>query len=385
LSRFTRIALVCLIAVCAAAPAAQAAQAKAPKGAAFYKPPKSIAKLEHGDLIWARKIKSPLKAAARTHLLLYRSTSIRGKAIGVSGTLMVPKGKTPKGGWPVLSWAHGTTGIADRCAPSLDPGAYVGYIEPQVTAWLKAGYAIAGTDYEGLGTPGVHPYVIGRSEGRGVIDIVRAARHLDAKIGRRYAIAGHSQGGHAALWAAGIGPKWAPELRLRGVAAFAPASNLGVLSRSLSALTTPSPLSGLAALVLRGADAAYPSIDARRIASDAALELYPQTLTGCIGDVVGAYGGLAPAALIRPGADLRTLNRVIDAQNPDLSIKAPIFIAQGDADGTVPPFLTEQLRGQLRARKENRLTYVSYPGVGHADVVGAADERTREFLKARLR
>ncbi len=69
-----------------------------------------------------------------------------------------PRGKPPKHGWPVVSWAHGTTGIADACAPSRDPkGPYTFYAAKQFGAWLKAGYAVANTDYEGLGTPGVHP------------------------------------------------------------------------------------------------------------------------------------------------------------------------------------------------------------------------------------
>ena len=130
-----------------------------------------------------------------------------------------------------MSWAHGTTGIADVCAPSRNPkGPYTFYAAKQFGAWLKAGYAVANTDYEGLGTPGIHPYLVGRSEGRGVVDIVRAARQLDGRLSRRYVIAGHSQGGHAALFAAALAPHWAPDLRLRGVAAFAPASHLGLLS-----------------------------------------------------------------------------------------------------------------------------------------------------------
>ena len=194
---------------------------------------------------------------------------------------MLPRGKPPKGGWPVVSWAHGTSGIADSCAPSRDPkGPYTFYAATQFSAWLKAGYAIANTDYEGLGTPGVHPYLVGRSEGRGVVDIVRASRQLDGRLARRYVIAGHSQGGHAALFAAGLGPKWAPELRLRGVAAYAPASHLGLLSRALPGFTTPSGLSGLAAMVLRGVSSVYPRSSRTRSPRIKALALFPQGRQG---------------------------------------------------------------------------------------------------------
>ena len=387
MARPTRIGLLCLVALVAAAPAAEAKVPKAPAGLKLYKPPKNLKAYKHGDLVWARKVASPLKQASRTWTLLYRSTSVRGKAIGVSGFVMLPKGKAPKGGWPVVSWAHGTSGIADSCAPSRNPkGPYTFYAATQFGAWLKAGYAIANTDYEGLGTPGVHPYLVGKSAGRGVVDIVRASRQLDGRLAKRYLIAGHSQGGHAALFAAAIGPKWAPELRLRGVAAYAPASHLGLLSRALPGFTTPSGLSGLAAMVLRGVSSVYPSIKANEIASDAALALYPQVDKICLGELNGpsVFGSLAPSELVKPGVDLEPLSKILDAQNPDLKIKAPILMAQGLSDTTVLPFMSNQLDTELRARK-NKVQYLTYPDVSHVGVVGAADLPTRKFFSARLK
>ena len=383
-----RLALVCLAALVVAAPAAAAKVPKAPPGLKLYKPPADLTAYEHGDLIWARKVENPLPQASRTWTLLYRSTSLRGKAIGVSGLVMLPKGKPPKQGWPVVSWAHGTSGIADSCAPSRDPsGPYTAYLAPQLRAWLRAGYAIANTDYEGLGTPGAHPYLVGRSEGRGVVDIVHASRQLDGRLARRYLIAGHSQGGHAALFAAALAPKWAPELRLRGVAAYAPASHLDLLSRALSNFTSPSGLSGLAALVLRGISSVYPQIEPSQIASDRALALFPQVDKLCVGplNASSAFGGIAPADLVRPGADLEPLNRRLAQQNPNLKIGVPVLLAQGLSDTTVFPFLTNQLDGELRARRSNRVRYLTYPDVEHVGIVGAADAATRRFFKARLK
>ncbi|HEY5724378.1 MAG TPA: lipase family protein [Methylomirabilota bacterium] len=386
MSRPVRIALLCVIALVAAAPA-EAKVPQAPSGLKLYKPPKNLKSYTHGDLIWARKTANPLKQAGRTWVLLYRSTSVKGKAIGVSGFVMLPKGKPPKHGWPVVSWAHGTSGIADSCAPSRDPkGPYTFYAAPQFGAWLKAGYAIANTDYEGLGTPGVHPYLVGRSAGRGVVDIVRASRQLDGRLSKRYVIAGHSQGGHAALFAAAIGPKWAPELRLRGVAAYAPASHLGLLSRALPGFTTPSGLSGLAAMVLRGVSSVYPSIKPSAIASDKALALYPQVDKLCLGELNGAssFGGLAPAELVQPGVDLEPLSKILDAQNPNLKIAAPVLLAQGLSDTTVLPFMTNQLDTELVAGK-NKVKYLTYEGISHVAIVGAADQPTRKFFAARLK
>jgi len=384
--RSVRVALLCLLALVVAAPA-MAKAPKAPSGLKLYKPPKNLKSYKHGDLIWARKTANPLKQAGRTWTLLYRSTSVTGKPVGVSGFVMLPKGKPPKHGWPVVSWAHGTSGIADSCAPSRDPkGPYTFYAATQFSAWLKAGYAIANTDYEGLGTPGVHPYLVGKSEGRGVVDIVRASRQLDGRLAKRYVIAGHSQGGQAALFAAAIGPKWAPELRLRGVAAYAPASHLDLIANVLPSFTSPGGLSGLAAMVLHGVSTVYPSIKPAEIASDKALALFPEIDKVCLGPLndPSRYGGLSGSELVREGADLGPLIEILKAQNPNLKIDAPVLLAQGLSDTTVFPFMTNQLDGELKGRK-NKVQYLTYPDVSHVGIVGAADLPTRKFFAKRLK
>jgi pimeloyl-ACP methyl ester carboxylesterase len=385
-ARLVFVALaVCALAVPASASAA--APPRAPAGLAFYSPPKRLLSGPHGSVIWARAIRSPLTSAGRAYLVLYRSTGVDGKPVGVSGTVEVPKGRAPRAGWPVVSWAHGTTGIADACAPSRSPSsASNSYAFSEFNAWLKRGYALARTDYEGLGTPGIHPYLIGRSEGRGVVDIVRAARLLNPGVGRRWIIAGHSQGGHAALFAAALGPSWAPELTLRGVAAFAPASHVGTQARAIGALTAPSPISGLAALILEGAATADPAIKPAQLFSDRAVALRPLIQRECIGALISAteFGALGPAQLVRPGADLSRLLRVLDAQNPALRIRVPVLILQGLADTTVFPVFTNQLTQELRA-KGDALSYRTYPGVSHVTVLANGASGATSFFAARLR
>src|SRR3954467_4876124 len=214
----------------AIAPSAHAAGDKvppAPAGDAFYPPPSKLPS-GHGKAVWQRKLTGPavLKSAKSNTLLLYTSTGIHGKSVAVSGDVAIPKGKAPKGGWPVVTWAHGTVGIADACAPSRI-GTQKNYDSPLLNSWLKAGYAVVRTDYEGLGTPGPHPYLIGDSEGRSTLDMVKAARKLNPGIGKNAVIAGHSQGGQAALFAASLAKRVAPELKLKGTVAFAPVSHLG--------------------------------------------------------------------------------------------------------------------------------------------------------------
>lgn len=364
---------------------------KGPNGLAFYKPPKKTPK-QHGRLIWTSKATGvvPLKSAAWTKKVLYTSTTPGGKRTAVSGSVSVPKGKAPKSGWPVITYGHGTTGIADKCAPSRNTAngpatSYISYTDAEQNAWLKAGYAVLRSDYQGLGTPGVHPFLIGKASGRSMLDIVRAARDLDPKISKKFLIAGHSQGGHAALFAAGEAAKWVPDLKLRGTVAYAPASQLRTQASLLPNLTAPSSLTALASLIVKGASAVDPSIDAAQLLSDPVLAFYPQTETECLSELAKPenLGGIAPSELIRDGANTEPLFALLDEQNPDQKTAAPILLAQGDADVTTFPQLTKILNTQLVAAGDT-VDYITYPGVDHGEVLKAAKTDVMSFFEQRL-
>ena len=109
---------------------------------------------------------------ARGYRILYRSTGMNGEPIVVSGAIIFPVGPAPASGRPVIAWAHPTTGVADKCAPSLVPVNAVQGLDEMI----GRGYVVVATDYPGLGTKGMHPYLIGVSEARAVLDSVRAAR-----------------------------------------------------------------------------------------------------------------------------------------------------------------------------------------------------------------
>jgi dienelactone hydrolase len=398
--RALAIAVICVAALFAFAALTDGAQAKAkgkakvtkgPKGLRFYKPPKGIPK-RHGTLIWARGASGlvPLHDARYTKLVLYSSRTPQGAKDAISGSVSVPKGKPPKGGWPVITWAHGTTGVADICAPSRDTQGSTAntgetYINDDLNAWLRAGYAVLRTDYEGLGTPGKHPYLVGTSAGRSVLDIVQAARQLDPRISKRYLISGHSQGGHAALFAAGLAGSWQPKLKLRGTVAFAPASHILDQASLLPALTTPSSLTALATLIVNGASTQSSAINVNQILSDQVLQFYPLLQSQCLGRLGQAdeLGGIPPSQLERSGADLSALNPVLAAMNPAVRTAAPILIPQGESDTTVFPFLTKRLTDELTALGD-QVTYKTYPGVSHVGVVTAGEPDALAFFQQML-
>jgi pimeloyl-ACP methyl ester carboxylesterase len=370
-------------------PAAATAKVRTgPSGDAFYKPPGHLTG-KHGGLIWARKQAGAgaLAPAAYNDLVLYRSVGEDGKPVAVSGAVAVPRGKPPKGGWPILTWAHGTTGIADVCAPTRAPAA-VGYVKRDLGDFLKAGFAVLSTDYQGLGTPGTHMYLVGKEEGRSVLDIVRAARQLDPRLGKRVVIAGHSQGGHAALWAAALAPKWTPELDLEGTIAYAPASHIETQARILIGLSAHTPgLTALSALIFRGIDAANPTLQLSNLLTQQAAALYPQTLTQCLGQLAqqSEFGALSPADLFRPGASLEPAFQALGQSDPEhLKIRAPLYIAQGTADNTVIPGFTDQLDSALAAGG-TKIDYKKYPGITHAGIVTAAHKDTLAWARGLLR
>ena len=270
---------------------------------------------KHGKLIRAKGLTGAgvPPGGSKTQLLLYSVKGVTGSNVAVSGTITYPKGKKPKKGWPVVTWAHGTTGIADKCAPSTFKSATNDF--PLLKRWLKSGWAVARTDYEGLGTPGVHPYLVGTSAGRSVLDIVLAAKKLNRK---KVVISGHSQGGHATLWANALAGAYTPRLRIKGTVPFAPASHIAEQGQALGALTQPSGLSGLAATILRGVEVTNPELKIADLLSPRAAELYPLTETECLPTVTGpdAYGTLAPADLAKPYADLTAVIAALQRQRP---------------------------------------------------------------------
>ena len=235
--------------------AATVATIAAPAGLPeFYAVPDPLPEGRPGDLITSEQVAVD-GLDGTLWRVMYLSESMAGEPIAVTGMIAVPDGAAPEGGWPVVTWAHGTTGIADTCAPSLDPAA----LDPLANKLLAQGYVVTATDYEGMGTPGRHPYIAGESEGRGVLDIVKTAQQMpEVDAAAEYAIWGHSQGGHAALYAGEIAAEWAPDLELVGVVAGAPPSQLLLINAALQ----QSPFKYYIAMAAAGLNAAYGDTEA---------------------------------------------------------------------------------------------------------------------------
>ena len=345
--------------------ATESSKAPAPEGLPkFYAVPGKIPG-KPGKIVRFEKIKAP-KIDGTVYRVMYTSTDLEDNAIPVTGTIVVPSGPAPKGGWPVVTWAHGTAGMADECAPSLSPTEAV----PETNMLLTQGWVITATDYQGLGTPGLHPYIAGENAGRNTIDIARAARTFKpAHTGRDYVIWGHSQGGHTALFAWKIAADYAPELTLHGVVAGAPPSQLA----SLYAFLKDSGERQYLMMAAGGLNAAYGDEAAPldEVLTPKGIELLPELENGCLSyvhDLAQQYdyseiGSVDPYAV----PAWKVILDENDAQNFTEENDVPLLIIHGGDDGTIPPISSVLL-------KEHLCTIASverwlYPGQTHGGVV----------------
>ncbi|MEV6239790.1 lipase family protein [Lentzea sp. NPDC051838] len=325
-----------------------------------------------------------LPGSASAVRITYRSTSFTGRSAVVTGALFVPAGTPPRGGWPVLSWAHGTVGIADACAPSSAGRSQrdVDYLK----TWLANGYAIAATDYEGLGTPGVHPYMHGRSAAYAVADLVRAARSVDRSVSRHWAVAGQSQGGAAALFTGGIAPRYAPELDFRGTIATAPPTHWRKFFEIGRVADPTAPVSAYMPLVIGALAGMYPdTFDVSRYLTPRGEEILRVAESACFADVEKAVAGLKNADVRHMGAELdeELLELMRFAEIPRVRHARPVYIAQGTADFGVYPPSSEETARELRAAGSD-VTFKYYEGADHSGVMAAAQSDLLRWLALRF-
>ncbi len=303
---------------------------------------------------------------AKAYRILYRSTGFRGEAIAVTGSIIFPEGPPPPEGRNVIAWAHPTTGVADKCAPSIRPINRFSIMG--VDEMIARGFVVAATDYPGLGTPGMHPYLIGVSEGRAVLDSVRAARDLPSTAATdKFAVWGHSQGGQASLFTGQIARSYAPELTLVGVAAAAPATYLAELfeidnaagdGAGLTAMTLIS-WSKVFGLSLKGlvVPSMLPAVE--RVASDC-IETIPDFL-----QEMRDAAPLAKGFLLRDPTKVPSWRAIMNRNTPgNAPAGAPVFLAQGTTDTTVDPPVTRKFREHLCNNGETVL-YQEWPRVSH--------------------
>lgn len=346
--------------------------------AAFYSLPDPVPKGEPGEIFRSEVVRSA-PAGTRAWRVLYHSRDLHGDNTLVSGLIVAPAGDAPATGRPVVSWAHPTTGIAPECAPSwsIDPFLLIEGMHD----FLRRGYVIAATDYSGMGAAGPGAYLVGVTAGQNVLDIVRAAWLLpETHANDQLVLWGHSQGGHAALFAGHLAAMYASEFTLRGVAVAAPATDLGALLQADIADVSGVTIGAYAFFTyahVYGAPLAAILSPAGVTATEQMAPLCLLTRNRELHTIATPLVGhdlIADPATVEPWATILRENTPGAAAMP-----VPLFVAQGETDTLVRPEITSAFVERQQALGA-AVTFVRIPKTGHLLVADEAMPHLMSWL-----
>jgi acetyl esterase/lipase len=338
-----------------------------------------------GTLIRQEQLPSAPQGAL-AYRILYLSLGLHGETIAVSGLVIFPSGPLSGGSRPLVAWAHPTSGVVSKCAPSMDASAFRSI--QGLSDMIARGFAVVATDYPGLGTEGPHPYLIGDSEGRAVLDSVRAASQIsDINTGRDFAVWGHSQGGQAALYAGLLARHYAPELNLVGIAAAAPATDLETLFSD--DLGTPGG-KNLTAMTLWSWSRVF-GISLDKVVTPQSVPTIDRLSEGCIESFVDfierEYEEKPLQKSFLEVSDLGQIepwHSLMKSNSPGLLANSiPTFLAQGTADTTVRPSVTADYASRL-CKAGNPVRIVLRDKVGHAFIARDSAAAAVEWMAARF-
>lgn len=372
--RAGRVAVSALTLVLAAGAwwATDTARDASPQVDNFYTPPADVP-ADPGRLLRAEPFIAEVPDGARAWRILHTTTDHEGAPTVASGIVLVPEGPAVRGGRPVVAWAHGTTGQARQCAPSLLAEPFTAGAFPVVLdEVVERGWAVVATDYVGLGAGGGdHAYLVGAVAGHAVLDSVRAARELvDADLGGDTVVWGHSQGGASALWTAQVQPSYAPDVPLAGTVAMAPASDTVAIAEGLGDVTGGSVF---AAFVVQGYAAAYGDVEVADAVRPAAVPLVDRMASRCLSEpgvlasVLTALS-LGDEDVLRADVARGPLGARLLENVPLEPGDGPLLVAQGADDVLITPALQRAYVRQVRGGgREVDLRVV--PGRDHLSLV----------------
>src|SRR6266516_2541372 len=332
----------------------------------FYDPPSDMSR-HPGALLRSEPLKDViLPVSIRGWRILYATTVDEHTPATAVATVFAPT-DPPAGPRPVIAWEHATTGLLQKCMPSLLSMSSKGI--PWCSRIVMAGWVVVATDYSFAEKGGPHPYLIGEGEARAALDSVRAARQMsELTLDKRMVVWGHSQGGHAALWTGIVGPRYAPDLEILGVVAIAPAANIkNILAMNVAVDKR------FGAYLALSYSRFYPDITFEQAVRPEALNAARQIVNLCefvppadaerIEALAATFDGPALAT-----SSNKALQARLEQNTADRPIEAPVVIAQGLSDVVVPPSATGAYV-EARCAAGQRLEYWTFAGRDHGTII----------------
>jgi dienelactone hydrolase len=334
---------------------------------------------------------------------VYTSVSgVDGGRREVSGAFFVPSGTPPQTGWPVISLAHGTTGIGHNCGPSRQPD-LIGYA-PMIQSFLADKYAVALTDYEGLGESGSHPYLEPRTAAFNTVDAVRAMRDISATVSARWMAVGYSQGGQAAWAANELNSYYGNDLQLQGSVALAPAANLTGLADLIWSGSLTDEQRARFPMGIVGFARYNPDLDADSFLHGLA-EAYREQLSHCEVDEgrgsTGSQSGNTPLAPVPWRAVVERLREANDVKPdtpqdvakvrdalrrvalPQRPLDKPMLVINGEDDTQVlPDWVRFAVSGSCALG--GRIQYLQIPNTGHLDLFPKVADTVAHWIADRF-
>ena len=363
----------------AASSTSTTAQGSESLGEAFYEPPDPLPEADPGTLIRHEELE-PFPDGTRALRVLHHSRTVGGDDIAVSGVVFVPPGDAPSGGRPIIVAGSPPIGLADGCSASIRSfGPPIEVMQPL----FDAGYVVAVTDYEGLGTPGDHPYGSGQSMGRNMLDIARAALALKESDARpEVVVYGESAGGHAALFAADIAPNYAPELKVLGTVAQTPLLSLVGAMREGPAAPQ---LHGYLMMFLVGLNVAYPDrAPLEAVLTEQGLAERDEVTEQCGNDVLRHFGGRLGDLLLKNPTEVPSWMAVLEENSVVADrLKGPILITKGGRDEVLPKALTDAFAAEV-CKAGLPVEYRVYPEASHASVTRTAAGDVGRWVRDRV-
>ncbi|MFJ6654011.1 lipase family protein [Microbacterium sp. NPDC091313] len=336
---------------------------------AFYTPPQELPS-GHGRLIRWDDYQGRAPQHGNAYRILYTTRDAVSRPAVASGLVIIPD-DPPPGPRPVIVWNHGTTGVAQGCAPSLRDASATRWSIPALEEALQAGWIVVASDYSGQGAPGDFPYLIGKGEARSSLDAVLAAAELpDITLSPDTVVWGHSQGGHAALWTTQLAAEYTPGVNVLGTAAIAPAADPAALAKELLNSDANALLSVLTSWVLVPYSQTYADVHVDDYVTPGARAIVREMTQRCASEpgvvvsVLTALGVSEDRPLYDADLTAGALGRRLQENAATGGTGSPILLAWGRADEVIPTDLQEQLV-QTLCDEGQQVKWRSYNGYSH--------------------
>lgn len=348
----------------------------------FYDTPDALRSTKPGDLLGKEVVKRyTLPGGASAVRMLYHSKDAAGVDVVSSAAILIPAGKAPQKGWPVVIFAHGTSGVARQCAPSAMTDVYYGPLG--LFEFVKAGLAVVALDYHGLGTAGPHQYLNRVSQSNDAIYSVTAARAAVASLGSNWVVAGHSQGGLAAWGVAEQEAALHDSGYLGAVAVAAATLHDGWL---VAHPDTTHDAGFYLAWVAYGIHARFPEFQPTDMLSSAGMSHYDAvTNSGCWFYGFTVYRGVDAPAMVKPNWSENPWVQKFFQENrvSAVAVAGPVLAIAGEGDTAVPLGAVRDVVDRA-CQHHQQVFFRSYPGLEHDEAMKQSVPDQIRWIKDRF-